>query len=491
MSSTGNDTRRIGTRASNSSKHPGLLNKPPSRRTTAEVKAAASAKETAKKAKKEAHDAHIQRVAEFESKARANEELADATPRPNFAPRVTNPDSDVSDGHPKALLVQTRESDDSDSDKPAETPVPKGKKKKGIPVAKTKELASIPESSGDESEPITFVRRRLPKGVVLEETDSDGFAPPFHITKAKHGRIAGEAPDKPEVEEEKGIPPLKRAKTTKVANDEVEVEKLQAEAGKKKKKGSVREAIAAVQQATSADSRGQEEQRDDVEKKSKAVSTGVKRFGDGPSWNPRGEGEERRGEERRGEETQERVEEKEGGSFIKRPNQNKDQIGLPGDATWVNLSFFFLSSIMLTLDPTTLFYWSLSDPPAKKMKYSVESWAKSIPSRAASRSTSHANSVKTGKTSSAGKRPGSESLGTAPALMSSRSQAASSASILTSAITISNEQVPESVKIKQDPDAIYSYDGGLSDNDEITGIERDAAHASPIKGKKRLNSEVS
>lgn len=139
---------------------------------------------------------------------------------------------------------------------------------------------------------------------------------------------------------------------------------------------------------------------------------------------------------------------------------------------------------MLTLDPTTLFYWSLlSEPPPKKMKYSVESWAKTIPSKAKSASgpTSRANSAKTGK---------ARSTGTAPALINSRSQATSSASVLTSAITITNAQVPE-VKIKQDKGAIYSYDGALSDNDEITGVERDAAHASPVKGKNRLNSEVS
>lgn len=147
---------------------------------------------------------------------------------------------------------------------------------------------------------------------------------------------------------------------------------------------------------------------------------------------------------------------------------------------------------LLTLDPTTLFYWSLvSEHPSKRMKYSVESWAKTIPSKAtsgssASRPTSHANSARTGKASSTGRRPGS----TAPALISSRSQADSSASILTGAITITNAQVPEAVKIKQDT-AIYTYDGALSDNDEIMGVERDAAHASPFKGKKRLNSEVS
>jgi hypothetical protein len=144
---------------------------------------------------------------------------------------------------------------------------------------------------------------------------------------------------------------------------------------------------------------------------------------------------------------------------------------------------------MLTLDPTTLFYWSLSDPPPKRMKYSVETWAKTIPSNAASRSTSQANSVKTGATA---KRNASASGSTGtPALMSSRSQAPSSTSVLTNDITITNAQVPEAVKIKQDTKAIYSYDGALSDHEEITGVERDAAHASPVKGKKRLNSEVS
>ena len=138
---------------------------------------------------------------------------------------------------------------------------------------------------------------------------------------------------------------------------------------------------------------------------------------------------------------------------------------------------------MLTLNPTTLFYWTLSDPPAKKMKYSVESWAKSIPSNAkpASRPTSQANSVKTGKSST--NRYGS----TAPALTSASSRAASS--VLTSAITITSAQDP--AKIKQDPDSIYMYDGGLSDHEETAGVERDAAYASPIKGKRRLNSEVS
>lgn len=141
---------------------------------------------------------------------------------------------------------------------------------------------------------------------------------------------------------------------------------------------------------------------------------------------------------------------------------------------------------MLTLDPTTLFYWSLSDPP-KKIKYSVESWAKTIPSNAkpASRATSQTNSVRTGKLST-GKRSG-------PAPSASRSQATttSSASVLTADIAITNAQLSQAVKIKQDPGTIYTYDGGLSDCEEVDGVEREVALVSPVKGKRRLDSNVS
>jgi len=55
---------------------------------------------------------------------------------------------------------------------------------------------------------------------------------------------------------------------------------------------------------------------------------------------------------------------------------------------------------VLTLDPTALFYWTISlNPTPKKMKYSVEAWAKPIPSNAklASHAPSQANSMKMGK----------------------------------------------------------------------------------------------
>jgi hypothetical protein len=50
-----------------------------------------------------------------------------------------------------------------------------------------------------------------------------------------------------------------------------------------------------------------------------------------------------------------------------------------------------------------------------------------------------------------------------------------------------------SVKVKAElsPTLSLHIDGGLSDNDERRGEEREAAINSPPKGKKRVTSEVS
>ena len=128
---------------------------------------------------------------------------------------------------------------------------------------------------------------------------------------------------------------------------------------------------------------------------------------------------------------------------------------------------------MLTLDPFTLFYWNLSDPPAKKVSYSVEAWAKSVPSNAKPPS----------------RAPTATSSRSVPALTNASSRFTGH-SVLTDGIAITSKAAP-TVRIKPDPDFIDIYDGGLSDHDEIRGRERDVAILSPPKGKMRLNSEVS
>jgi hypothetical protein len=205
-----------------------------------------------------------------------------------------------------------------------------------------------------------------------------------------------------------------------------------------------------------------------------------KHFGDGPQWNRQGEGN---GDKGRTKVVPDQTIANCGPIAVgKHPNQNMTHDDMDHNMMYITYSD---SLIMLTLNPTMLFYWTISNPPPKKMKYSVESWAKSIPSNAkpASRAPSQANLATTRKSSS------SNCYGsTTPALTSATSRSAAS-SVLTSAITITSAHVP--VKIKQDPDSIYAYDGGISDCEETAGVEHNAAHASPIKGKKCLTSEVS
>lgn len=81
------------TRASNATTHPGLVTKSAARRSPGRAKAEKDAKKAAKAAAKqakiEAEQARLKRVADFESQVMMNEEVADATPRPNFTPRAT------------------------------------------------------------------------------------------------------------------------------------------------------------------------------------------------------------------------------------------------------------------------------------------------------------------------------------------------------------------------------------------------------------------
>jgi hypothetical protein len=137
-----------------------------------------------------------------------------------------------------------------------------------------------------------------------------------------------------------------------------------------------------------------------------------KHFGDGPQWNRRGEGN---GDEGRKKvmATDQSIANCGPVTIGKHPNQNMTHDEMDHNMMYITYSNSLTPMIMLTLDPTTLFYWTISDPPPKKMKYSVKFWAKSIPSNAkpASRAPSQANSAKMGKSSSTN-RYGS----TAPAL---------------------------------------------------------------------------
>ena len=69
----------------------------------------------------------------------------------------------------------------------------------------------------------------------------------------------------------------------------------------------------------------------------------------------------------------------------------------------------------------------------------------------------------------------------------------SAPSVLTGNVKIiSQPRTSELAKVNSEPASTINLNenGGLSDNDEIMGEEREAAFASPIKGKKRITSEV-
>lgn len=138
-------------------------------------------------------------------------------------------------------------------------------------------------------------------------------------------------------------------------------------------------------------------------------------------------------------------------------------------------------SPLLTLDELTLFYWTLSDTSHKKRKHAsaIDEWSLTIPLAAKAASTSKSTS--------------SRARSDVPSLTSGATSSRSYApSTLSENVKIISHKSSDLVKVKSEPaltESIY-YNGGLSDNDEIKGGERDVAVNSPPKGKKRITSEV-
>lgn len=134
---------------------------------------------------------------------------------------------------------------------------------------------------------------------------------------------------------------------------------------------------------------------------------------------------------------------------------------------------------MFTLDHSTLFYHTLSDalPNKRKRDEAIQQWSSDIPTgnKPVSRTI---NSVI------------SRARSTTPSLAGNTSR--SSASILTDNIKIISHKTSKMAKVKPNPmSSVEIYDnGGLSDNDEMRGEERQAAFASPLKGKEQATSNV-
>jgi hypothetical protein len=136
----------------------------------------------------------------------------------------------------------------------------------------------------------------------------------------------------------------------------------------------------------------------------------------------------------------------------------------------------------LTLDQSTLFYWTLSDVPSKMdVDEAVGEWASAV--------TTHIKSTLEGPKSSTSRRSNA-----IPPLTGGPSRS-SAASVLTNNIKVYSQQTPgdsDEVKIKAERQEVLSLsdEGGLSDSNELAGKERETAINSPLKGNKRITSEV-
>lgn len=129
-----------------------------------------------------------------------------------------------------------------------------------------------------------------------------------------------------------------------------------------------------------------------------------------------------------------------------------------------------LPTLMLTLDCTTLFYFSLYSLTNKdKDSGAIDDWADRV-SQATQPTRNHkTTSIRSGST---------------PSLTTGLSH--STRPLVSARLALTNN-----IKITEDNSIIIRSDGGLSDHDETRGPEREAAIKSPPKGKQRLTSTVS
>lgn len=146
---------------------------------------------------------------------------------------------------------------------------------------------------------------------------------------------------------------------------------------------------------------------------------------------------------------------------------------------------------LLTLDDFTLFYYTLSDVPAKRSSL-INEWASGVsaPSTQAGKSKQGSKSFSS--------RPKSTTGIVVPSLIGDSTTRSSATSVLTDNVKIISRTAvapaAQSSKVKVETEVISLSDegglGGLSDNDEMDGEERKIAINSPPKGKRRITSEV-
>ena len=135
----------------------------------------------------------------------------------------------------------------------------------------------------------------------------------------------------------------------------------------------------------------------------------------------------------------------------------------------------FSPSVMLTLDETTLFYYSLSLSKGKKFSSLIQEWADFVD-----------NTTKP--------KVSNSTCGSTSTTLASTSTRATKVSPLNDHVAIISrvrEEVPKSAVQSNADLSVDSVSGGLADEEELQGAERDEAINSPPKGKVRATSAVS
>ena len=137
----------------------------------------------------------------------------------------------------------------------------------------------------------------------------------------------------------------------------------------------------------------------------------------------------------------------------------------------------------LTLDKSTLFYWTLSNASSKKQKHisAINEWTLAIPTNTSMKSTSQGP-----KSSSSCTKYNIASLINGVSHSSASSVLSNNVKIIHQASNATKS------KSKPVPDASLSihWDGGLLNNEEIRGNEWEVAINSPPKGKRHITSQV-
>ncbi|KAF8502579.1 hypothetical protein JB92DRAFT_2973067 [Gautieria morchelliformis] len=420
------------TRASNKTAHPGRVAKAPPRRTTATVQEERTAKAEAKAALTEAKKKSIKRAAEFERDDIANKDVMDVTPHPPFTPKPRPLRNRKANHTSQSNLNPIKESSDVEMTDDCDQSVFIPPNSEGSVVGDSEvESAVVPS-------PAKKRKAETGKGALLKAATT------------KKGAIAKTAGKKATV---------KSASKKKIEESDVEMVDSEAEPVKvpkpKKEKVRVRDEINIAAKAIE----GKDLPGNKYANMVKSMLSNGGKAGGEPA--------------------------------IKAPSLSQGiAVGKKKVQKEVSLSFEKQTAIDPWADQRSkqnktddLAAKSNSSPKKRKYGQAINDWASTIPSHA--KPTSQAPSHSTTHTKSTSGRS------VIPSLTNSTSHS-SAPSVLTKNIRIVSQEALGLVKVKPEPvlDTIaINSDGGLSENDETNGEEREVAIKSPPKGKKRITSE--